>query len=78
MPDDFYRHRKTGHVYRVLALGFIEAGWVPAVFYYRYYAGARPVGAASDELRVIARPLAEWNEEVEVEGVKGPRFVLVG
>lgn len=52
MPSELYRHKKTGHIYKVVSFcGKIEATWEDAVIYHRLD------GPATE---LIARPSAEF------------------
>lgn len=56
-----HQHYKGG-LYRVVRRGFIEANWVPAVFY------------ESDEGTLIVRPALEFDGDVYWEGKVRRRF----
>lgn len=61
-PPGLYRHFRGG-VYTVITAALAESDHTPLVIY-------RPVGGYV----TWARPLASWNEEVEHEGRRVPRF----
>lgn len=62
-----YRHYKGGE-YRVIALATHSESLEPMVVYQALY-GARGLWV---------RPANMWNELVEVNGVKQPRFTFIG
>jgi hypothetical protein len=63
-----YKHFKGG-MYKVIAVGKIEASHEDVVIYETLY--NNPVG------KVWVRPLTSFLEEVEINGKKFPRFELV-
>lgn len=58
-----FRHYQTGLVYVVLGCAIEEATMEPLVLY-----------LPEDEDVMFARPFAEWDEVVEYEGRRVPRF----
>lgn len=62
-PNDHFRHYKRGTEYRVLCLGTLEATETPCVVYQ----------SLADE-HIWIRPVANFIEEVELEGRLVPRF----
>lgn len=69
VKDGVYLHRKTGNYYKILTFAKSEkTGRVHVV--YRRVEDTR-------WLECYLRPIEEWEEEVEVNGEKGPRFLFV-
>lgn len=64
-PDEVYRHYK-GNLYRVMAIARHSETLEEMVIYECLY--HNPQG------KIWARPLAMWNELVEVQGKRVPRF----
>lgn len=64
LPGSLWRHFKTGDDYVVAGAAIAESTQEPLVIY-------RPVDAAGVH---FARPLAEWEESVDVNGQAVPRF----
>ncbi|MDR3125656.1 MAG: DUF1653 domain-containing protein [Candidatus Nomurabacteria bacterium] len=60
-----YRHAKSGGEYALVDLAFLEASEEVAVIYRREY--------GADKF-LWARSLAVFLEEVEIDGVRRPRF----
>jgi carbon storage regulator len=63
----FWRHYRTGGVYRVVGRAMLAATLEPLVIYRHVESGL-----------TFARPLAEWLETVECEGRAAERFTPVG
>lgn len=63
-----YRHSKTGNLYEVLGVAFQAESEEPLVIY-------RPLYKTDYEL--FARPYEMFVEEVEISGVRQPRFMKV-
>lgn len=61
-----YEHSKSGKKYKVLALGKHSETLEEMVVYEAQYDNPKS--------KVWIRPLALWNEEVEINGQKLPRF----
>jgi hypothetical protein len=64
-----WKHSKKGNLYKIIAVGKHSESLEEMVVYEAQY--DNPVS------KIWIRPLGMWNEEVEIEGVKVPRFVLV-
>ena len=64
-----WKHSKSGREYRLIGIGKHTETLEDLVFYEAQY---------KNELSQLwARPIAMWEEEVEIEGKKVPRFVFV-
>lgn len=66
-PGSKYRHYK-GNEYEVVCVATMEADMTRVVVYQD----------VSDALKIWARPLSMFVEEVEVDGIKKPRFEYIG
>ena len=66
-PGATYRHYK-GNLYKVVCLAKLEADLADAVVYQD----------TTDSTKIWVRPLADFIEEVTVDGVKKPRFEYIG
>lgn len=66
VPPGTYRHYK-GALYFALFVVLREADHVPVVVY-------EPLGLKGRYGLIWCRPVTEWLEEVEYEGLKVPRF----
>lgn len=65
-----YRHSKKGTLYRVIAIAKHSETLEPMVIYEAQY--------DNPESKLWARPASMFEELVEVNGRKVPRFVFVG
>lgn len=64
-----YRHAKTKNLYKVIGIAKHSETLEDLVIYEAEY---------ENELsKLWARPVEMWEEEVEIEGVKQPRFIFV-
>ncbi|MEN9647832.1 MAG: hypothetical protein RLY57_636 [Candidatus Parcubacteria bacterium] len=68
-PGQIWKHSKKGNLYKIITVGKHSESLEEMVVYEAQY--ENPVS------KVWIRPLTMWNEEVEIEGKKVPRFVLV-
>jgi hypothetical protein len=68
-PGQVWKHSKKGSFYKILAVGKHSETLEEMVVYEAQY--DNPVS------KIWIRPLSMWNEEVEIEGNRVPRFVLV-
>jgi len=66
---EIYRHSKTGNQYRVLAIAKHSETLEELVVYEALY--------DNQTSKIWARPESMWQEEVEINGKKIPRFVLI-
>lgn len=66
---DIYQHSKTGNQYRVLALAKHSETLEDLVVYEALY--------DNQTSKIWARPRSMWQDEVEIQGEKKPRFTLV-
>jgi len=64
-----YRHSKTGNLYRLHFVVKHSETLEDLVVYEALY--------ENEVSKFWARPVSMWDEEVEVNGVKQPRFVFV-
>lgn len=64
---DIYLHSKSGNKYKVNALAKHSETLEDLVVYEALYENPRS--------KIWVRPLAMWNEEVEIGDIKVPRFV---
>lgn len=67
-PEQIWKHSKKGSLYKIIAVGKHSESLEDMVVYEAQY--ENPVA------KIWIRPLSMWNEEVEIEGKKVPRFVL--
>ena len=65
---DLYQHSKSGKQYKIIAVGKHSETLEDMVVYEAQYDNAMS--------KVWVRPLAMFTEEVEINGVKTPRFKL--
>lgn len=66
---DIYRHSKKGGTYKVLAIAKHSETLEDMIVYEAQYENSLA--------KIWVRPLSMWNEMVEVNGEKVPRFVKV-
>ena len=66
--DAIYKHSKSGNLYKVIGIGKHTETMEDLVFYEAQY--ENPVST------YWARPVHMWEEEVEINGQKRPRFQL--
>jgi hypothetical protein len=64
-----WKHSKKGNLYKIIAVGKHTETMEDVVVYEAQY--DNPMS------KIWIRPLSMWNDEVEVEGNKVPRFVFV-
>ena len=64
-----YKHSKTGNLYRLHFVVKHSETLEDLIVYEALY--------ENEVSKFWARPVSMWNEEVEVNGVKQPRFVFV-
>ncbi|MEK7120505.1 MAG: DUF1653 domain-containing protein [Patescibacteria group bacterium] len=65
-----YKHSKTGNMYRLHFVAKNSENLEDFVIYEALY--------DNEKSKFWARPVSMWSEEVEVDGIKKPRFVYVG
>lgn len=68
-PGQIWKNNKKGGTYKILALAKHSESLEDLVVYEALY--DNPVA------KVWARPLSMWQEEIEINGQKMPRFELV-
>lgn len=67
-----FRHYKNNHLYCVTGSAILEATQEPLVLYQRW-----GVGVLEEETVPMARPLSEWRELVQHDGLAIERFRAV-
>jgi hypothetical protein len=64
-----YKHFKTGNLYRVIGVAKHSETLEDFIVYEALY--------ENEKSKLWVRPLSMFTEEVEVNGIKSPRFVFV-
>lgn len=64
-----YKHAKSGNLYKVISLAKHSETLEDLVIYEPQY--------ENNLSKLWARPVSMWEEEVEINGLKQPRFSLV-
>lgn len=68
-PGQIWKHSKKGGTYKIVALAKHSETLEDLVVYEALY--------ENDLSKVWVRPLSMWQEEVEINGEKKPRFIFV-
>ena len=68
-PGQIWKNSKKGGEYKIIALAKHSETLEDLVIYEALY--DNPVA------KIWARPLSMWEEEIEVDGQKVPRFILI-
>jgi hypothetical protein len=67
--NGIWKHSKSGNEYKVIGIAKHSETLEDLVVYEALY--------ENDKSKLWVRPAAMWEEEVEIEGVKVPRFAFI-